>query len=353
MRDLLALELPELEDRILAWGHPRFRARQLFLWLHGKGVFRVEEMQNLPQSFIEKIADNLPPFPVSLKKTIQADDGTRKFQFRLQQGGLIESVLIPEEKRLTLCLSTQLGCAMNCLFCRTGDMGLKRNLGTEEILGQYYAVRAMLNKKQAVTHVVFMGMGEPLANLEHTTRALKILTHSAGSGLSPRRITVSTVGLPKNLEVLFHEIPVAITLSLNAADNETRNRLMPINQRHPIETVLNTLKRLPLPPRRRFAIAYVLIQGENDTLKDARQLVRILHGLRCKINLIPFNPYPGSAFKRPADEVVLAFQDFLRSKGFSTHVRFSRGRDVMAACGQLGGDSSLDPEFSQKKDDPV
>ncbi len=338
MRDLLALELPELEEVILAWGYPRFRAQQLFLWLHGKGVFQAEEMHNLPHNFKKMLSDNLSPFPISLKKTIQAEDGTKKFQFHLQQGGLIESVLIPEEKRLTLCLSTQLGCAMNCIFCRTGDMGLKRNLETEEILGQYYAVRALLNKEQVITHVVIMGMGEPLENVENTIRALKIMTHSSGSGLSPRRLTVSTVGIPKNLEVLFNEIPVAITFSLNAADNETRNRLMPINKRYPIEEVLNTLKRLPLPPRRRFAIAYVLIQGENDSLNDARQLVRILHGLRCKINLIPFNPFPGSTLKRPADEAVIAFQGLLRSKGFSTHVRFSRGRDVLAACGQLGGD---------------
>ena len=338
MRDLLALELAELEERILAWGYPRFRARQLFLWLHGKGVFQLEEMQNLPNDLKKRLAQNLPSFPVSLEKTIQADDGTQKFQFRLHRGGLIESVLIPEEKRLTLCLSTQLGCAMNCLFCRTGDMGWKRNLGVEEILGQYYAVRAMLSNKQVVTHVVFMGMGEPLENLENTIRTLKIMTHPSGGALSPRRITISTVGIPMNLEILFRESPVAITFSLNAADNETRNRLMPINRRYPIEEVLDTLKRLPLPPRKRFAIAYVLIQGENDTLQDARHLVRLLHGLRCKINLIPFNPYPGSTLKRPSDEAVLSFQNFLRSKAFSTHVRFSRGRDVLAACGQLGGD---------------
>jgi len=339
MEDFLSLELPELEGRIHELGQPRYRARQIFSWIHGRGVFRAEEMHNLPGELRERLAPLLSPLPLTLEETLEGEDGTRKFRFRLRDGASIESVAIPEEKRTTLCVSTQVGCALGCLFCRTGRMGLRRNLRVEEILGQYYAIRSMSAGRTDLTHVVFMGMGEPLANLECTSRALKILTHPLGCGLSPRRLTVSTVGLPGPLEKLFNEVPVSITLSLNAADNETRSRLMPINRKHPIEDVLATLRRLPLAPRRRFTIAYVLIGGENDGLQHAQQLVRVLHGLRCKVNLIPFNPFPETELRRPKKADVNAFQEFLRSKGISTHVRWSRGVDVLAACGQLSGDA--------------
>jgi 23S rRNA (adenine2503-C2)-methyltransferase len=337
--DFLSLELPELEGRIHALGQPRYRARQVFSWMHARGVFRAEQMKNLPAEMRDRIAPFLHPLPVTLEHTVKAEDGTRKFRFRLRDGEGIESVLIPEAKRTTLCVSTQAGCGLGCLFCRTGRMGLRRNLGAEEILGQFYAIRAMAGNAQIITHVVFMGMGEPLANPDSTRRALKILTHPLGCGLSTRRLTVSTVGLPKPLEEIFLEIPVSITLSLNAADDETRSRLMPINRKHPIGEVLGTLRRMPLAPRRRFTIAYVLIGGVNDSLRDARKLVRILHGLRCKVNLIPFNPFPGTELKRPRQEDAAAFQEFLRSKGLSAHIRWSRGGDVLAACGQLSGEA--------------
>ncbi len=343
MEDFLALELPELEGRVHALGQPRYRARQIFSWIHGRGVFRPEQMNNLPAELRKRLVPFLSPPPLVLDKTLEAADGTRKFRFRLQDGASIESVVIPEAKRTTICVSTQVGCALGCLFCRTGRMGLRRNLRVEEILGQYYAVRAMSGGETGPTHVVFMGMGEPLTNLESTCRALKILVHPLGCGLSPRRLTVSTVGIPGNLERLSREVPVSITLSLNAADNETRSRLMPINRKHPMDEVLATLRRLPLAPRRRFTIAYVLIGGINDGLQDARQLVRVLHGLRCKVNLIPFNPFPETDLKGPKKADVTAFQEFLRSKGFSTHIRWSRGGDVLAACGQLSGDSPVQP----------
>jgi len=339
MEDFLSLELPELEGRIHALGQPRYRARQIFSWIHARGVLRAEQMHNLPGELRRQLAPFLPPLPLTLEEALEADDGTKKFRFRLLDGGVIESVTIPEQKRNTLCVSTQVGCALGCLFCRTGRMGLRRNLRVEEILGQYYAIRAMSGRQHAVTHLVFMGMGEPLANPDSTRRALKILTHPMGCGFSPRRITVSTVGIPKPLKALFDEIPVSITLSLNAADNETRSRLMPVNRKHPIEEVLDTLQRLPLAPRRRFTIAYVLIRGENDSLEDARRLVRVLHGLRCKVNLIPFNPFPQTELRRSREGDMIAFQDFLRSKGLSSHIRSSRGGEILAACGQLCGDA--------------
>jgi 23S rRNA (adenine2503-C2)-methyltransferase len=339
MDDLFSWELPELEGRIVALGQPRYRARQIFNWIHGRGVFRADEMHDLPRELRKRVVPLLSPLPVTLEERFEAQDGTQKFRFRLHDGGRIESVTIPEEKRTTLCVSTQVGCALGCLFCRTGQMGFHRNLRPGEILGQYYAIRQILGKGRCITNIVLMGMGEPLANLDGTRRALKLLTHPLGCGLSPRRITVSTVGIPENLRLLFDEIPVSITLSLNASDNETRSRLMPINRTYPIEEVLSCLRGLRLAPRRRFTIAYVLIRGENDSLKDARRLVRILHGLRCKINLIPFNPFPETRLRGPEEGDVVAFEDFMRSKGFSTHIRRSRGADVLAGCGQLCGDA--------------
>jgi len=304
MDNLLSCELAELEERILSLGQPRFRAHQVFQWIHGKGVFQAEEMRNLPKVFRKQLADLFPPFPVSLDEQIAGEDGTRKFRFRLIDNGLIESVLIPDGKRLTLCLSTQLGCRMGCLFCRTGMMGWQRNLDAEEIIGQYYAVRSLMDQGQTITHIVLMGMGEPLDNLENTLRALRILMHPLGCALSTRRITISTVGIPENLELLVRALPVSITLSLNASNNLTRSRLMPINRRYPMETVLSTLRRLPLAPRRRYTIGYVLIKGINDSDKDARDLSRLLHGLRCKVNLIPFNSFPDMAMERPDESRV-------------------------------------------------
>ncbi len=339
MEDLLSLDLPELEGKIHELGQPRYRARQIFSWIHGRGVLRADQMHNLPGELRKRLASYLSPLPVELDQRFQAEDGTEKFRFRLRDGSSIESVKMPEEKRTTLCISTQVGCAQGCVFCRTGRMGLQRDLRVEEILGQYYAVRSLSDEPADLTHVVLMGMGEPLANPGPTRRALKILHHPLGCGLSTRRLTVSTIGIPGALEDLYREIPVSVTLSLNGADNETRSRLMPINRKHPIEAVLATLKRLPLAPRRRFTIAYVLIRGENDRLQDARRLVRLLHGLRCKVNLIPFNPFPETELRAPKEEDVSAFQALLRSRGVSTHVRRSRGGDVLAACGQLAGDA--------------
>jgi 23S rRNA (adenine2503-C2)-methyltransferase len=340
MGDLLSLELPELEARIVSLGEPRFRANQIFQWIHQKGLVRVEQMGNLPRTLRSRLAEELAPFPVGLEQALLSRDGTRKFLFRLQDGLAIESVLIPEAKRLTLCLSTQVGCSMGCLFCRTGAMGWKRNLRAGEILGQYYAVRSTLEAGPGVTHFVFMGMGEPLDNLEETIRALKILSHPLGCGISPRRLTVSTVGIPGKLEKLLQEIPVSLTISLNASDNETRSRIMPINRKVSMDEVLKTLRSLPLANRRRFTIGYVVIRGINDSLKDARRLVRVLHGIRCKVNLIPFNPFPGTELGTPEPSQMLAFQALLRSKGLSAHIRESRGRDILGACGQLSGEDS-------------
>ena len=316
-------------------GQPRFRARQVFNWVHGKGVLCPEEMRNLPTSLRYALERLDLAVPLSLEEAVQGADGTEKFRFRLRDGGSIESVLIPDEKRLTLCLSTQLGCRMGCTFCRTGKMGLLRNLTTAEILGQVHRIRFSRVPAKPLSHIVLMGMGEPLDNLENTVLVLKALTHPLGGAFSTRRVTVSTVGIPAALEQLFLEIPVSLTLSLNAPNSKVRDRIMPVNRRYPLEKVMPVLREIPLPPRRRITIAYVLIRDLNDRPGDARELCRLLHGLRCKVNLIPLNPFPGLGLKAPDESATLGFQALLRSKGISARVRFSRGSDILAACGQL------------------
>jgi len=335
-QDLLSLDLPGLEDWVSSRGYPAFRGRQIFQWFHARHVFLPEEMLNLPKPLRSQLAQCLLPFPIEPETSLLARDGTRKFRFRLADGGAVESVLIPGRNRATLCVSTQLGCRMGCAFCRTAGMGWVRHLVPGEILGQLYAVGRWLGPQgPPLTHVVFMGMGEPLDNLENTLCALRILTHPLGGCLSTRRITVSTVGLPDAMGRLLREVPVSLTVSLNAADDPTRSRLMPVNRRVPLAELCAALKELPLAPRRRITVAYVLIRGVNDRPEDARRLARLLHGIRCKVNLIPLNPFPGSDLERPEESVVVAFQEGLRSRGISAHVRFSRGEDILAACGQL------------------
>jgi len=334
--DLLSLDLPGLEAVVTDLGYPAFRGRQVFQWLHGRHVFHPDEMHNLPRALRAHLADLLPPFLMEPDTVVEARDGTRKLRFPLEDGAVVESVLIPGRNRNTLCVSTQVGCRMGCRFCRTAKMGWVRDLRAGEIVGQVYAVRRSARVQDPLlTHVVFMGMGEPLDNLDSTLCALRILTDPLGVCLSTRRITVSTVGIPDAMHRLLSEVPVALTLSLNAADDETRSALMPVNRRHPLAELRAALQALPLPPRRRITLAYVLVGGVNDGLEDARRLARLLHGLRCKVNLIPFNPFPGTDLARPEESRVLAFQDGLRARGISAHIRFSRGEDILAACGQL------------------
>ncbi len=334
--DLLSLDLPGLEAYVTALGTPAFRGRQIFQWLHARHVFNPEEMHNLPKHLRSLLADLLPPFPMEPDATVRSRDGTLKLRFPLEDGGTVESVLIPGKNRNTLCVSTQLGCRMGCLICRTGKMGWVRNLRAGEILGQVYAVRRQLGPQDPLlSHVVFMGMGEPLDNLENTLRALRILTNPLGACLSTRRITVSTVGIPQAMERLLLEVPVSVTVSLNAADDETRSFLMPVNRRYPLAELCAALKEMPLAPRKRITIAYVLVRGVNDRPEDARRLAGLLHGVRCKVNLIPLNPFPGSDLERPEESAVLAFQEGLRSRGISAFIRLSRGEDILAACGQL------------------
>lgn len=321
------------------WGQPPYRARQVLKWLY-KGVGDFELMTDIARPFRQELARQARISRLRLEQEQQAQDGCRKFLFALKDGNLVESVLIPEEDHYTLCLSSQVGCAMGCRFCLTARRGLVRNLTAGEIVNQVLAVKPLLPPDRPLTNLVFMGMGEPLANFAALVRALTIITAPWGLNFSPRRLTVSTVGLAPFIPRLGREARANLTVSLNAVDNETRSRLMPVNRRYPLEEVLAACRAFPLPRHRRITFAYVLFNGINDAPAQARELARLLKGFRAKINLIAFNPHPQLPFTPPPEARVLQFQEILRQAHYPVFVRESRGQEIAAACGQLVGERS-------------
>jgi 23S rRNA (adenine2503-C2)-methyltransferase len=335
------LSFQELAARLLEDNHAPYRAKQLRQWLFQKRAVSFDEMTNLPRSLREGLAEAFSiGRPVTLRRS-EARDGTVKFLFGLADGASIESVLIPETARLTLCISTQAGCGLGCAFCATAVLGLKRNLAASEIVDQVLEASRTLSGGRRITHVVLMGMGEPLANYEQTVRALEIITDGDwGIGISPRRVTLSTVGLVPQIKKLMDETRVNLAVSLHASSDELRGRLMPINRRYPLEQLLACCRSLPLPRRKRITFEYVLLRAVNDSEDDARRLAALLRGVPCKVNLIPFNPHPESAFERPTEEEVGRFQRVLHDAGVQTNVRRPRGDDIQAACGQLQGEAA-------------
>ena len=339
--DLKNLSPSELEDFIASFGKERYRSIQILRWLYQRGVHSFDQMTNLSKKFrqaMEQVSFISVLLPLLME---ESSDGTKKFLFKLEVGNRIESVLIPDKKRLTLCLSTQVGCAMGCRFCLTGKKGLKRNLTTAEIVNQILAVRETLPDKTSITNIVLMGMGEPLANYQNTLRAIELMTHPEAFKFSSRRVTLSTLGLLPELEQLAREkARFRLAISLNASDEETRSRLMPINRRYPLKRILEVCRKFPLQPRARITFEYVLLQGENDSLEDAKRLLKMLKGIPSKVNLIPLNEALGIPFKRPSEEKVRQFQEILMNGGMTTIIRASKGADISAACGQLQGKSS-------------
>jgi 23S rRNA (adenine2503-C2)-methyltransferase len=269
----------------------------------------------------------------------ESADGTRKLLVGLADERVVESVIIPRDERTTLCISSQVGCALDCAYCATARLGLVRNLEPFEVVGQVMMAREVA-APEPLTNYVFMGMGEPLANYDRLSRSLEIMTAPWGLGISPRRITVSTVGLVPQLERLVRETDVHIAISLGSAVDEVRDTLMPINRRYPLEELIGACRRLELPRRKRITFEYTLLAGINDSLEAADAIVRLLRGLPVKLNLIPFNEWEGSGFRRPDDSRVLAFQERVLASGIHTTVRASRGRDIQAACGQLAAKGS-------------
>jgi 23S rRNA (adenine2503-C2)-methyltransferase len=337
--DLKEFILPELEELMAAWGQPTFRARQLVKWLY-KGVGRFEDMTDLARPFRAELSRRARISDLRLEQVQVAADGCRKFLFALEDGNLIESVLIPEDGHSTLCLSSQVGCAQGCRFCLTARRGLIRNLQAGEIVNQVLAVRREIAEGLPLTNLVFMGMGEPLANFPALVRALTVITAPWGLNFSHRRLTVSTAGLVPFIPRLGVEARANLTVSLNAADDETRNRIMPINRRYPLEELIAACRAFPLPRHRRITFAYVLLNGINDAPDQARKLARLLKGLRAKINLIPFNRHPRLPYEPPPAERTLEFQEILREANYTVLIRESRGQEIYAACGQLAGEKS-------------
>ena len=330
--------LPELEDWVESIGERRFRARQLFRHIYARRVQSWNECSDLSKMFRVQLEFGAQLHALTLRERVEADDGARKYLFELHDGHCIESVLIPDPPRQTLCLSSQVGCALGCRFCVTGRLGFKRNLSVAEIVDQVCQVQ---RDQPRLTNLVFMGMGEPLANYDAVSRAMQLLLDPNGLAFSHRRITVSTAGLVPQLRRLGQESPVNLAISLHAPDDALRNQLMPINRTYPLAELLAACRDYPLAPRKRITFEYILLSGVNDEPKHARALIKLLHGVRAKVNLIPFNPHPDIPFQPPAEERVLAFQEILQRAQLNALIRRSRGLDIGAACGQLAAQYSL------------
>lgn len=329
--DELEIEMKNLEE-------PSFRSRQLFAWIHGRGICNPELMTNLPRGLREKLAENGLGWPAHIGQALHSEDGTRKLQVVLGDGFSVETVLIPDGDKLTQCISCQVGCAVRCRFCRSGHGGLSRNLTAGEIVSQIHLARPFLEPGEQLKNVVFMGIGEPLHNLDAVVRTLGILGHGEGPNLSSRRMTVSTVGTVRGIRRLVQTQggQVALAVSLHASNNETRRLLVP-NAGDSLEDIVEALRQFPLPKRRRFTIEYVMVDGINDSTKDAANLVKLLSPIRVKVNLLPLNPHDKTDLRPPKEERVLAFQNVLLQKGVSAFLRKRRGDDIGAACGQLLG----------------
>jgi 23S rRNA (adenine2503-C2)-methyltransferase len=333
----------EFSEYLAAAGQPNYRAKQIWQWLFREHVTDFASMTNLPAVLREQLGHSFNIGRMTNLRRHKSHDGTVKFLFGLVDGKSIESVLIPEKTRLTLCISTQVGCAYGCAFCATGLLGFKRDLTSGEIVEQILEANRSLSDDRRITNVVFMGMGEPLANYEQTRRALEIMIDATwGLQISPRKITLSSVGLVPQIQRLMEETNVTLAISLHAATEELRGRLMPVNRKYSLEQLIDCCRNLPLPRRKRITFEYVLLGGVNDSTADALTLCRLLRGMPSKVNVIPFNPHPGSDFRPPAEEAVVRFKQVLFDHKIQVNVRRPRGDDIAAACGQLQGQAHRD-----------
>ena len=334
--DLRNFSLAELEEFALALGLQKYRGRQLFHWVYGKRVDSLEMMTDLSKESRELLSEKACISELLDIRRQVSSDGTEKFLFKLEDGHSVESVLIPEEDRLTLCISTQVGCGMGCTFCLTGKGGLARNLKSSEIVNQVLQVQKGLPERKVITNIVIMGMGEPLSNFNNVIKAIEILKHPLGPAIGARRITLSTAGLVPGIRKLGEcGLNINLAISLNASTDEQRNLIMPINKKYPLKKLLDACREFPLRKGRMLSFEYVLLEGINDSPEDAIKVVKLLKGMCCKINLIPFNEFPGAPYKRPSEESVLKFQEILTNHNYTVFIRKSRGRDILAACGQL------------------
>ncbi len=341
-KNLLDLDPEGLEQALAELGKEKFRAKQLLLWVYDKGEDDFSRMSNLAKDFREGLSEK---FEIKLPKVVREQksrDGTVKWLFEVGNGDTIESVLIPEDDRITLCVSSQVGCAIGCTFCATAQLGLKRNLEVWEIVGQLlYAKREapkFYGPERRLSNVVFMGMGEPLQNWARLKKVINLLESDFAFKISNRRITVSTSGLVPQIKKLGDESDVNLALSLNASNDEQRQKLMPINKAWGMEDLRKALLEFPRPSNRKVTIEYVMLKDVNDSVEDARRLGGFLRGIPCKVNLIPFNEFKAVDFRTPETETVLKFQAALAAAGYNARIRTPRGRDISAACGMLQGE---------------
>lgn len=329
------LTIDELANWLSSVNAEKYRVYQISDWLYKKNVDSFMEMTNIPKSLKELLEDNFSIRALSHLGTEVSKDGTKKFIFKtLRDGEIVETVLIPNENKLTICISTQIGCRMGCKFCLTGHDGFKRNLDTSEIIDQVLMVEKIENVKP--TNIVIMGMGEPLDNWENVKKTLIKLTNEKECNFSTRRITLSTVGIIPTLLNLLKEFPqLPLAVSLNAGTTETRLNIMPIEKIHPMKEVVKIIKENKKPTRKAVTFEYVIIKDVNDSIEEAEEVAKLLRGIKCKINIIPLNEWPGLPLRRPDEKTITRFQEKLIEKGFSVFIRKSRGQDISGACGQL------------------
>lgn len=341
---LLGMTLAELTDVVVELKLPKFTAKQIADWIYVKRVTEIDDMTNISIRNRDMLKEG---FEVGVSLPIQTQvsvDGTEKLLFKTNEGRLIESVLIPDDERLTLCISSQVGCKMNCDFCMTGKMGFGANLSVNEILNQVYSSP----NSEALTNIVFMGMGEPLDNYENVIKAIEILTADYGLAWSPRRITLSTIGVTPMLERFLEESQCHLAVSLHSPISEQRQSIMPIEKKYPIEEVIELLKKYDWSKQRRLSFEYIMFDDVNDSLIYARELVKLLSDITCRVNLIRFHAIPGSLLKTVSDDAMVRFRDFLTSKGIISTIRASRGEDISAACGMLSTEKQNELKNSAK-----
>jgi 23S rRNA (adenine2503-C2)-methyltransferase len=348
--DLRQLTLSQAQDFAVSLGWQKFRGEQIWRWVHGKRVRSISEMTNLSKDVRAVLEERATVGCLQIAEMQTSRDGTRKMRLVTRDGQSIESVIIPDGDKTTQCISSQVGCAVDCQFCATAKLGLRRNLDAGEIVDQVYLAQRLLAETEPdrrLTNLVYMGMGEPLHNYDNLVQSLRILNDDKGAGLSMRRVTVSTAGMVPRLEKLGKEdIRPNLAISLNAPNDEIRDDIMPINRKWNIKKLLDAIRAYPLEQRRRVTFEYVLLEGVNDALDHALQLSKLLRGIRCKVNIIPWNPHPESPYRRPTNNAINAFQNECKRLGMPTYLRTPRGDDIDAACGQLAnrqGNEALVP----------
>ncbi|MDX2346240.1 MAG: 23S rRNA (adenine(2503)-C(2))-methyltransferase RlmN [Legionella sp.] len=348
--DALKTNLLDLDEKGLraffeSLGEKPYRAKQLMKWIHQEGCLDFDAMSNISKALRAKLSEQAELIVPEITTCQTSSDGTRKFLIKLVCGNSIESVFIPEANRGTLCVSSQIGCALNCSFCSTGKQGFNRNLTTAEIIGQLWLVVHALRRdedmhEQRVTNVVMMGMGEPLLNFDAVVRAMNLMLDDCAYGLSKRRVTLSTSGIIPDMKRLREQSEVSLAVSLHAPNDALRNELVPINKKYPLVELMDVC-RTYFDDKRVVTFEYVMLAGVNDTLKHADELVRLLHDVPAKVNLIPFNPFPMTQYTRSSQKTIFAFRDKLIAKGINTITRRTRGDDIDAACGQLAGQGQI------------